>query len=652
MGKWHAHFEPDGELTVSALKREFGAGAARVRASARGHGPHRPILRLLLSHVLCIRPVHGYLLVAMPQSSSTSAMESLGAMGCLRAMSSQSSKRACRSNGTLQTDPIWKVLADEHSHICQQPAALLRLYSSSNSTVYKDHVLPTQQSISALLAARMPVVVLLRKPVASLHGWCERRLREGWQLSMVTERAAARFAALVAYDRAWRQAIKSHAGRFSLVEYERMQSQGRGATIGAMLAAWKVPACRSFSDSTVRLVNASTTECCRVVSQVEPPTPSTAAPYAACKRARLRRRLMSMRRASLPPAVATAASAPRTAAATAAKGAATALNASNGRCDPRARRLLLIGNGPSVLNYRLGRTIDSFFNVVRFNEYQTSDGLEAHVGRKTQHWVINGANTAELMSAYPNRTAPILVALPISRGNKSYAYLRRAVEAQMTSSQHRERVAFVSEATARSLARSLDAGPSHVPSSGLTAIWHFTQTCPLVHIHGFDFFDKSIAGVHYFDDGVEIRQTVRHHNGPEERRLVNELVSAGRVQLLSSCIRGEAALAQSGVASRRPVAVSRITKRAAKLSRQAAPSAVHLAYQPSLNVTGSDLRNISTLERQLTTADQCRGFTRQALHTPPSCQMTMATSSAWIRSFAASLAQRRALVSGAVSPLW
>ena len=35
MGKWYQHFEPDGELTVSALKREFGAGAFPRRRPVR-----------------------------------------------------------------------------------------------------------------------------------------------------------------------------------------------------------------------------------------------------------------------------------------------------------------------------------------------------------------------------------------------------------------------------------------------------------------------------------------------------------------------------------------------------------------------------------------------------------------------------------------
>lgn len=504
--------------------------------------------------MLCICMVQGYILVAMPQSSSSSTMESLGVMSCLHAESSISSRRACQKQSLSQINPIWKVLADEHSHICQLPAALLRSYSLNQSTIFKDHVLPTQPSIRALLAARRPVLVLLRKPIASLHGWCERRLREGWQLSNIIERAAARFAALVVFDSTWRQTVARHAGQFLLVEYEHMQSQGREAAMGAMLAIWKVPACRSFSDSTAHLVNeTSTAECSRVVNRVVAPTPSTTALDAV--QARTTAQDGDGRDGSDGDSGGDG-------------GEGSGAQRSNvtterDRCDPRARRILLVGNGPSVLNNLLGWAIDSFPHVVRFNEYQISYGFESHVGREIQRWVVGSAFAAELIAAYPERTAPVLVALPHRRGNCSYVYMRLAAEAQLTHSQ-RERVAFVSDATARSLSQRLDA----VPSSGLTVLWHFLQTFPLVHIHGFDFFANSRAGVHYFDDGLRRSP----HSESQERSIVNELISAGRVQLLSSCY-NETARPQSSMTPRQAiVSQSRITDRRPLHCTRATPS--------------------------------------------------------------------------------
>jgi hypothetical protein len=44
--------------------------------------------------------------------------------------------------------------------------------------------------------------------------------------------------------------------------------------------------------------------------------------------------------------------------------------------------ILLIGNGPSVLNHKLGTIIDGYEDVVRFNNYQIK-GYEEYVGTRT-----------------------------------------------------------------------------------------------------------------------------------------------------------------------------------------------------------------------------------------------------------------------------
>jgi glycosyltransferase involved in cell wall biosynthesis len=49
---------------------------------------------------------------------------------------------------------------------------------------------------------------------------------------------------------------------------------------------------------------------------------------------------------------------------------------------PRARRVVVVGNSPAVLETRLGDRIDGFDEVIRLNNFQTA-GYEAHVGRKT-----------------------------------------------------------------------------------------------------------------------------------------------------------------------------------------------------------------------------------------------------------------------------
>ena len=55
-----------------------------------------------------------------------------------------------------------------------------------------------------------------------------------------------------------------------------------------------------------------------------------------------------------------------------------------------SNKILVIGNCPSVQEYKFGKQIDSFEIVLRINNYKTI-GFEEYVGLKTSIW-SNGAN--------------------------------------------------------------------------------------------------------------------------------------------------------------------------------------------------------------------------------------------------------------------
>jgi len=235
--------------------------------------------------VILAHSADAYLLAAMPQSSSTAAMESLGQMACspMKALSPPTSDTACsrckhqrpsepnqwqthfQSPSDCRTDPVWRQLERQHSHVCQLPDMLLQRYASDNATIYKDHVLPTPRSIAALRAARWPVLVMLREPAGSLHGWCEKKRHEQRQVDV--REAHERLEGLEAFDAGWREAAARHPGRFELVTHEALQGAGRGAALTAALrGAWpQLRTCAAFQDSNARWLNASTPVCSRLV---------------------------------------------------------------------------------------------------------------------------------------------------------------------------------------------------------------------------------------------------------------------------------------------------------------------------------------------------------------------------------------------------
>lgn len=56
------------------------------------------------------------------------------------------------------------------------------------------------------------------------------------------------------------------------------------------------------------------------------------------------------------------------------------------------KKIIIIGNGPSVMNKRLGGEIDKFDKVVRFNTFKNDEKFSPFVGKKTDFWFINAKN--------------------------------------------------------------------------------------------------------------------------------------------------------------------------------------------------------------------------------------------------------------------
>lgn len=56
------------------------------------------------------------------------------------------------------------------------------------------------------------------------------------------------------------------------------------------------------------------------------------------------------------------------------------------------KRMIIIGNGPSVLEKENGKLIDNFDKVVRFNTFKNDSEYSKFVGKRTDLWFINAKN--------------------------------------------------------------------------------------------------------------------------------------------------------------------------------------------------------------------------------------------------------------------
>jgi hypothetical protein len=130
---------------------------------------------------------------------------------------------------------------------------------------------------------------------------------------------------------------------------------------------------------------------------------------------------------------------------------------------------ILVGNGPSVNNSNLGKVIDSFDHVIRFNEFKIK-GFEKHCGEKTTLWSTYGRN--KLPSDEDVRPKDIIF-IHGHTGDPPY----------MADNLWRIPLAFYWSLV-----------PDHkkiLPSSGfLVASWLFSQGVDCLHLIGFDHFSK------------------------------------------------------------------------------------------------------------------------------------------------------------------
>jgi hypothetical protein len=155
----------------------------------------------------------------------------------------------------------------------------------------------------------------------------------------------------------------------------------------------------------------------------------------------------------------------------------------------RSTRVVLVGNGPSVLTASNGPTIDQFDEVVRFNRYQKT-GFEQHVGSKTTIWSTFGHGYLPGDKERP----PRILFVHGERGEPAYEpealwriprYFSKAVAA---------RVKSASKRPPQELARLNGA------SSGIVVALYLLDVVGVdcVHLAGFDHFQKALSWQHHY----------------------------------------------------------------------------------------------------------------------------------------------------------
>ncbi len=227
----------------------------------------RVVIALL---ALCVA-VHAHLLLAMPHSSSSSALKSLSSMTGLRGMQ----EWPCTTRKPLPKNHTFAPLGSHHSDVCEispglayvlgrwTQAARLAVRRASD-TIFKQHLPPLKAHVEWFEQTQARAVLLVRDVAAAAHASCEVQVHEHRRLSpeQLAVHTAAQLHSLAAWRAGWREAA-SRLGpdRFLTVEFEQMAAHGRAEAFDRVLRFWGLQRKAAFRDARARLLNRSSHVC-------------------------------------------------------------------------------------------------------------------------------------------------------------------------------------------------------------------------------------------------------------------------------------------------------------------------------------------------------------------------------------------------------
>jgi SAM-dependent methyltransferase len=189
---------------------------------------------------------------------------------------------------------------------------------------------------------------------------------------------------------------------------------------------------------------------------------------------------------------------------------------------PNKASVVLVGNGPSALSSSLGKLIDSFDEVVRFNNYKT-ESFEASVGSKTTLWSTYFINNDRddkhhrALCTHETRQPPI----PLPEVYRVPSFFFDSVK-KYVQDRHRWANGFS------------DSGSKLLASSGLTVTAFLLDVVGVeqVHLVGFDHFSKKRSGQHHYWE-QKVYGKPKEHDGDIESLIFEELRQAKRAEYLT-----------------------------------------------------------------------------------------------------------------------
>lgn len=195
------------------------------------------------------------------------------------------------------------------------------------------------------------------------------------------------------------------------------------------------------------------------------------------------------------------------------------------------KNIIVIGSGSSILDKEYGEIIDSFKEVVRFNNFQIK-GYEKQIGTKTTIWARS--NSRRTKERNWEQFKKVIVASPAW----NYKNLRKIIR-------NKKNAYSVPKEDAFRLQKELKLpGFKNIrkngkrkkirgwPTTGIMVLDYLLKQYSIVYIHGFDNFKKINGKARHYYNNLEPVGQLRSHDSEKEKEWIEKKIKNNRIKRL------------------------------------------------------------------------------------------------------------------------
>ena len=186
--------------------------------------------------------------------------------------------------------------------------------------------------------------------------------------------------------------------------------------------------------------------------------------------------------------------------------------------------IIIVGNGPSLLDTQSGEVIDSYDIVVRFNAFVTK-GYEEHVGTKTDYW-FNTINFQDKYGEARIQNKYKKIYLHSWQWDPEKDLLYKTFVAHYQEINNPTELIKTTRTTIEELQEFTQDKDYFSYSTGAMAIWMLSKEFEMITITGFDWWNSD---KHHYSDKAPRGNM---HKPDKELKFINRLIEAGKVKIL------------------------------------------------------------------------------------------------------------------------